>query len=132
MTSEPVFDTGLGTYAVDTHLLAGIVDVLNTCAQACATCADLCVIEGRHGRETCIRRCLATFEVCRATAAVVARQGSVPVAVERHLVEACIAFCETCEEECTRHDRDHCIACADACRRCISACRSWLTSVDEV
>jgi hypothetical protein len=123
VTSEPVLDTGLGTYDVDTHLLAGGVDALERCAAACVTCADLCIVETPGpDHVTCIRRCWATAELCHALATIVARDGAVEPAILRLVLEGCRELCESTAAECDRHDADHCRECAELCRRCVSAC----------
>lgn len=123
MTTEPILDTGLGTYGIDTHLLAGAVDSLERCAAACTTCADLCVIETPGpAHVTCIRRCWATADLCRALATTVARDGAVEPGVLGRLLDGCRELCRSTAAECERHDTDHCRECAELCRRCASAC----------
>jgi hypothetical protein len=33
-------------------------------------------------------------------------------------------MCRSCAEECSKHNHDHCKACAEACLSCAEACRS--------
>ena len=45
----------------------------------------------------------------------------------RPLLEACVAICRSCGDECERHAHmPHCRACAQACRHCEQACRELL------
>jgi uncharacterized protein (TIGR03083 family) len=43
-------------------------------------------------------------------------------------LEACIATCKSCGDECARHAPyyEHCRVCEQACRRCEQACRELL------
>jgi hypothetical protein len=45
------------------------------------------------------------------------------------MLNACIAACHVCGDECARHQdmHDHCRFCAEACRNCEDACRDLMT-----
>jgi len=47
------------------------------------------------------------------------------------LLEACVAICKSCGDECERHAQmhEHCRVCAEACRRCEQACRQLLAAM---
>ena len=50
--------------------------------------------------------------------------------VARPLVQACVAICKSCGDECERHAHmPHCRVCAEACRRCEQACRELLDAL---
>jgi len=51
--------------------------------------------------------------------------------VLRPLLEACVAICKSCGDECERHAPhfQHCRVCAEACRRCEQACRELLDAM---
>ena len=51
--------------------------------------------------------------------------------VTRPLLEACVAVCQSCGDECDRHapHHAHCRVCAEACRRCEQACRELLEAL---
>ena len=74
---------------------------------------------------TCIRLCLDCADIGTATAGVISRQTEYHADVTRPLLEACVAICGNCADECERHARmhEHCRVCAEACRRCEQACR---------
>jgi uncharacterized membrane protein len=76
----------------------------------------------------CIRLCLDCADVCTTTAAVMSRPADYDADVARPLLEACVAICRNCGDECERHARmhEHCRVCAEACRRCEQACRELL------
>lgn len=116
--------------ALDRTLLAVVIDTIVECSQACTACADACLSEdGVAGLRKCIRTNLDCADVCGATARVLSRQTGYDATVSRALLEACIAACGACAEECVQHARmhGHCRVCAEACRACEAACRVLLT-----
>jgi hypothetical protein len=59
------------------------------------------------------------------------RQAEYDANVARPLLEACVAICKSCGDECERRARhfQHCRVCAEACRRCEQACQEFLDVV---
>jgi hypothetical protein len=51
--------------------------------------------------------------------------------VTKPLVEACVAICKSCGDECERHapHMAHCRVCGESCRRCEKACRDLLAAI---
>lgn len=117
---------------VDTVLLAATLEALNDCTQACVADSD-CDLGEQNVIEmvTCIRLCLDCADICTATAAVISRQTDYHADVTRPLLEACVAICRNCGDECERHAgmHEHCRVCAEACRRCEQACRELLDAM---
>jgi hypothetical protein len=76
----------------------------------------------------CIRLCLNCADVCTATAGVTSRRVGRDADVTEPLLEACVAICKSCGDECERHAQmhKHCRVRAAACRRCEQACRELL------
>jgi hypothetical protein len=62
------------------------------------------------------------------TVAVVSRPAQSDASGTRPLLEACVAICKSCGDECGRHAamHEHCRVCEQACRRCEQACRELL------
>jgi hypothetical protein len=54
---------------------------------------------------------------------VTSRQASYDANVTRPLLEACVAICKSCGDECERHARhhEHCRVCEQACRQLLDA-----------
>jgi hypothetical protein len=101
-------------FNLDAGVLAGTIDALNDCAQACTADADDDLSEQNLPELVkCVRLCLDCADVCRP------------------LLEACAAACKSCGDECERHARmhEHCRVCAEACRRCEQACRELLAAM---
>ena len=120
----------LGTYPdvinVDADVLAAAIDAASDCAQACVADTDADLSEHNLAEMvTCIRLCLNCADVCTATAGVISRPAAYDADVAKPLLQACVAICRSCGDECERHAQHHahCRVCAEACRRCEQACR---------
>jgi hypothetical protein len=85
-------------------------DIAMACAVECEHCAEACM--GQPEMMKCSRMCLDTSESCRMLATFMVR-GSYFIAP---LASACAEICETCAQECEKHDMDHCKKCARSCR----------------
>ena len=127
--ARQLLDAYPGSLSADGDALAGTIDALSDCAQACAADADADLSEQNLAEMVkCIRLCLDCVDVCSATLAVVSRQLDYDPAVTKPLLQACIATCSSCGDECARHatHHEHCRICEHACRRCEQACRQLL------
>jgi hypothetical protein len=127
--AKQLLDSYPGTLNADAGMLAATIDALSDCAQACAADADADLSEQNLAEMVkCIRLCLDCVDVCTATMAVVSRQHDYDPAVTKPLLQACVATCKSCGDECARHapHYEHCRICEQACRRCEQACRELL------
>src|SRR5260370_40174373 len=79
----------------------------------------------------CIRLCVHCTDVCAATLGVVSRPAEYDAEVTKPLVEACVAICKSCGDECERHAHRHADfrVCGEACRRCEQACRERVAAI---
>ena len=79
------------------------------CAPACMNCADMC--------NTMLRAML--------------RMSGMTPAVMVSMLEACIAMCQLCMDECMRHAEmsEVCRMCAQSCQACMDACMAMRESV---
>src|SRR5215467_11143791 len=120
------------TISLDATLLASTIDALNDCAQACTADADDDLSEPNVAEMVkCIRLCLDCADICTTTTAVTSRRTDYDPNVTRPLLEACVAACKACAEECELHAtmHAHCLVCAGACRRCQRACEDLLATI---
>jgi hypothetical protein len=120
------------TVNVDVQVLAATIDALTDCAQACTSDADDDLSEPDVAEMVkCIRLCQDCADICTTTAGVTSRQTEYDANVTRPLLEACIASCKSCGDECERHAmmHAHCQVCEQACRRCEQACRQLLYAI---
>ena len=127
--ARELLDTYSGTLNADAGTLAATIDAVNDCAQACAADADADMSEQDPTEMIkCIRLCLDCADVCTATAGVLSRQIYYDARITRPLLEACVATCKSCGDECERHAQhhEHCRICLEACRRCEQACQELL------
>lgn len=100
------------------------------CAAICNSCADACSAEEMDMRD-CIRLCLDCSDVCTTTYRVASRRTGGNVGVIEAMLSACIAACETCFDECRKHDNDHCRRCAQMCRECADDCLKALNGMRQ-
>lgn len=130
--AQEMLDTYPRSFNVDGALLARAIDALVECANTCTQCADACLSEQDVASMVkCIRLNLDCADVCTATSRVVSRQTEYDANVTRALLEACIAACKSCGDECEGHGQHmaHCRICAESCRRCEAACKELLTAM---
>ena len=130
--ARSMLDTYPRALNLDADVLAAAIDATSDCAQACIadTDADLGE-ENVTDMIRCIRLCLDCADVCTATTGVISRPANYDANVTKPLLEACVAICRSCGDECERHARmhEHCRICAEACRRCEQACRELLDAL---
>jgi hypothetical protein len=126
--ARQMLDTFPSSFPVDSGLLASTIDALVDCAQACTADADANLSESDLADMVrCIRLCLNCADVCGAAARVTSRPAQYEAAVTVPLLQACVASCKSCGDECERHAHmRHCRVCGEACRRCEQACRDLL------
>ncbi|MCB9184188.1 MAG: four-helix bundle copper-binding protein [Flavobacteriales bacterium] len=93
------------------------------CITACEHCADRCLNEKDPAMMAdCIRLDRDCADICTLTARYLARDS----AHKQAALRLCIAICQACEEECAKHQHDHCQRCAEVCRQCRKACADHL------
>ena len=107
-------------FNADDGVLAATIDALSDCAQACTADVDADLSEHNvTDMITCIRLCLNCTDVCTAAVSVISRPAIADASVARPLLQACVAICKACGDECERHAHmhEHCRICAEACLR---------------
>jgi hypothetical protein len=122
------------SFNVDAGLLARAIDALVQCANTCTQCADACLSEDDvTSMVKCIRLDLDCADICLTTSRVVSRQTEYDANVTRPQLEACIAVCKSCADECERHGSHmaHCRLCAETCRGCEQACAELLDAINR-
>lgn len=99
------------------------ITALHDCAVSCEVCAQDCMREKNiHSLVNCIRASLDCANVCRVTAAFLARTSD----STKTLCRACAEVCAHCARICEVHDLNYCQACARACRRAQEECEAIL------
>ncbi|MDR7385062.1 four-helix bundle copper-binding protein [Promicromonospora iranensis] len=132
MRATEMLQTYPKTMNLDRELLAGAIEAIVGCSQACTACADACLSEDSVADlRKCVRTNLDCADVCDATSRVLSRHTGYDANISRALLEACIAACRACGDECEQHAsmHEHCRVCAEACRACEAACQDLLSSM---
>jgi hypothetical protein len=130
--ARQMLDTYPRPLDLDRGLLAAAIDAVNDCAQACAADTDADLSEQNLAdMVTCIRLCLHCADICHATSGVLSRPAEHDPDATRLLLQACVAICKSCGDECQRHapHHEHCRVCTEACRRCERACQDLLDAM---
>ncbi len=130
--SRRMLDTYRTLVPAGADVVAAAIEALHDCAQACTADVDANLSESNLADMVkCIRLCLHCTELCNATAGVTSRLAEYEAEVTRPLLEACVAACRLCGDECERHGamHEHCRICAEACRRCERACQQLLVAL---
>ena len=96
------------------------LDACQQCATACNQCAAACLQEQDVAMMArCIALDLDCAALCTLVADTLARGSEFAPAV----CALCAHVCDSCGEECARHEMEHCQACAQACHTCAAECR---------
>lgn len=132
MQTTAMMETYPASINLDRQLLARVVDAAVECAHACTACADACLSEEMVADlRKCIRTNLDCADICATTARVLSRHTGYDATITRAQLEACIAACRSCGDECEQHAgmHEHCRVCAEACRACEAACGELLATI---
>jgi hypothetical protein len=127
--TREMLDTHPQAADIETGVLADALDALKDCALVCVADAYADLVEPNvTDMVECIRLCLDCVDICTANVGVLSRPTDLEVNVTKPLLEACVAVCKACGDECEQHAQrhDHCRICAEECRRCENACRRLL------
>jgi hypothetical protein len=131
--SRRMLDTYRTLVPLEADVVAAAIEALHDCAQACTADVDADLSEANLADMVkCIRLCLQCADLCHATAGVTSRLAEHDAAVTTPLLQACVASCRLCGDECERHGpmHEHCRICAEACRRCERACQQLLVALE--
>lgn len=130
--ARQMLDTYPNHSRIGAGVLATAIDALSDCIQSCTADVDA-DLSGSDLADMvkCIRLCLQCTDVCEATLGVVSRPAKWDANVARPLVQACVAICKSCGDECEHHAQmhAHCRVCEESCRRCEKACRELLAAI---
>jgi len=102
------------------HKFNACIEACNACATSCNHCAASCL------EETDVKmmaRCIALDMDCAAICALAAAAMARDSEHAKAICGLCATICDSCGDECAKHQMDHCQDCAKACRACAEACR---------
>jgi hypothetical protein len=132
LAAQRMLDAYPKSMNVDKPLLAAVIEEALNCFQTCTACADACLSEDMAAEMTkCIRTNADCAAICATTVQVLSRHTGYDANITRAQLQACIAACKACGDECSQHAdmHDHCKVCAEACRACEQACQALLDSI---
>lgn len=96
------------------------IDACNACADSSDMCSTACLKEDDvKMMARCIALDMDCAQICRVAAGFMARGSEFASA----FCQLCAQVCQTCGDECGKHQMQHCQDCAAACRRCAEECR---------
>ena len=100
---------------------AACIEACNACAITCNHCASACLQEDNVKMMVrCIALDMDCAALCHLAAAAMARGSEHAKAI----CALCAEVCQSCGDECAKHDHDHCQQCARDCHACAKACRA--------
>ncbi|MCY1173268.1 putative cysteine-rich protein YhjQ [compost metagenome] len=100
------------------------IEACNVCATACNHCAASCLKEPDvKMMSKCIAWDMDCAQICTVAAAVMARGSE----HRQEICKVCADICQSCGDECAKHDMTHCRECAKACHHCAEECRKMVT-----
>lgn len=112
-----------GMQAMDMSVMQACMDACSACEQACTVCSTQMV--------SCAPACMNCADMCNTMMRAMMRpQGMTPAAMMA-MLDACIAMCQVCMDECMEH-ADHsevCKMCAQSCQACMDACMKMRESM---
>ena len=100
---------------------AACIEACNACAITCNHCASACLQEDNvKMMARCIALDMDCAALCHLAAAAMARNSKHAKAI----CALCAEVCQSCGDECAKHQHDHCQACARDCHACAKTCRA--------
>ena len=132
MHVSEMLDTSPAKSVLPNDTLVKCIEACFDCAQSCIACADACLSEQSIDMlRRCIRLNQDCADICTATGRVLSRQQGAEPRLIRAQLEACLAACQVCGDECSTHanKHEHCRVCMEACRVCAKACQDILAAV---
>lgn len=107
------------------ELYKSCIQACNDCAAACEHCATSCLHEQDvKMMAKCIEYDRFCADICRMSAAFMARSDDHTSNFVKSLCSLCAEICEACGNECRKHSHfDHCRKCSEACLKCAEECR---------
>jgi hypothetical protein len=95
------------------------IDACYACATACDHCAASCLQEQDvKAMARCITLDMDCAQICRMAASYMTKGSE----FAKEMCQLCAGICQTCGNECAKHQMAHCQECAQACKRCAEEC----------
>jgi hypothetical protein len=134
MSVQDILRTHPRPLIADVAVLARCLDECGVCEASCTICADACLAEDDvSDLVRCIRLCLDCADACTGAMRILGRQTDPHPPTQLNMLEACLAACRACADECERHaaHHEHCRLSAEECRRCEQACEQLRSALSR-
>ncbi|MDQ1128906.1 hypothetical protein [Microbacterium sp. SORGH_AS_0888] len=96
--------------------------MMQACMDACAACEQACTMCAME-MMSCAPACMNCADMCHTMMRSMLRMQGMTPPVMMAMLDACIAMCQMCMDECMEHTGDAvCQMCAQACQACMDAC----------
>ncbi|MBW9108874.1 hypothetical protein JNB63_10925 [Microbacterium trichothecenolyticum] len=105
-----------GMQAMDMSVMQACMDACSACEQACTVCSTQMM--------DCAPACMNCADMCNTMMRSMMRMQGMDSASMMAMLDACIAMCQKCMDDCMRHAdmSEVCKMCAQSCQACMDAC----------
>ena len=124
MGSMPPSATG-----ADMATMQECIEACQACSMVATMCADACA--GMDGLGRCSSTCMNMADMATTMMQMMLRPMAHDMTVMRSMLEACVAMCRACIDECAMHADHHepCRICMMACENMRDACESRMAKL---
>ena len=106
-----------------TGTLEEVYEAVEDCLRATNQCYDSCLEEEDMAHmKGCIRADRECASLCELTLQAI----SLNSPLMKEIIALCAKGCRLCQEECEKHNHDHCQMCAQACMMCAELCEAYV------
>lgn len=100
-----------------------LINTLAHCQSMCNHCFNACLgEEDVHMMAKCIKLDKDCSDICGSAISFVSSDSS----LAKGILKICAEACQSCADECKKHQVLHCQECAKACQKCADACKTFI------
>ena len=114
---------------MDMAMMQECIEACSACEQACTICSGSMMMMPEMAK--CNSMCMNTADTTNTMMRMMMRPNGMHTASMMAMLQATIAMCTACAEECMTHAdmHDDCRMCAEACRQCAAACQKMMDAM---
>lgn len=104
------------------------VAIMQACMDACSACEQACTVCSMQMMD-CAPSCMNCADMCNTMMRSMMRMQGMDAASMMAMLDACIAMCQKCMDDCLAHaaHSEVCRMCAQACQACMDSCMEMKT-----